>query len=66
MKTLILTLTLTTLLQAGNLTRISCTYTGYDMNFGKSFYTGVYRGFTGAIYTYRFDASIYSFCPWSM
>ena len=66
MKKLILTLTLLTQLHAGNLTMVSCSYTGYDMNFNASFYTGIYRGLSGAVYTYRFDASVYNYCPWSI
>jgi hypothetical protein len=63
---LLTTLLLATTLHAGNLTRVSCAYTGYDMNFGQSFYTGVYRGISGAIYTYQFDVRYYSYCPWSL
>ena len=66
MKKILITLALFTQLHAGNLTLVNCTYTGYESTFNASFYTGLYRGLGGAIYTYRFDASIYNYCPWSM
>ena len=63
---LLLTLLLATQLHASNLTLVSCTFTGYESTFNASFYTGLYKGLGGAIYSYRFDAKDYNYCPWSV
>ena len=64
MKKMMIILALSTsIASAYGMTLQTCSFTGYNPDFGGSFYTGVYRAFSGQYYTRLFDSSIYSWCP---
>jgi len=58
--------TLFMLVKAHSMTLVHCQYTGYNADFGGSYYTGLYRSVTGNMYTYLFDEKSYSWCPYNM